>query len=379
MAYRAVLWSDEWPDGAKVWTFEEVDHHDLRKRGFVPVAGESERTFTPPPGTKPTESVRFRRWRSEDENRSCWLAETPDAFQPQPASSTSHGGFCSQCRRAMPPLRHSAFEFFERGTVRCRNCQTENDIWQMAVANTTESAGLALDIFNLGAFGISFLIELSPHEVKQIDLLGKGVPHDASILNLVFTTQGEGVHALLVQGNDALRRLNPAYVIVYGMPMGQARPDPVNIAVWAVWVKADDTEDAWRLIADALEAIKQDRRAQALALIHSAVEKVLKSLIREVVTSIQPGDLPDLTASVATAVVLPLLSNLAGGRPLPTEIRQLLLKLRAHRNKVSHGGVANGDISLPEASQLLVAGAFAFEYVRYLRWKFACAGKLPMR
>jgi hypothetical protein len=271
---------------------------------------------------------------------------------------------------------------FEHGRVTCRDCGTPNDIWRAALENAAERGGQVLSLRGLGASNTSFYIEMTPGETKTIDLTQYQIVFGAVVLDLQVTTIGEGVQALLVHGNDALRRTIDGPFALYGRPLGVARPDPINVQLHVLWVFEGDDSEPWRLIADAFEAFRHRKFGRSVAAMHTAFEVSLNRLIRDYVaatvdvkTAREFGS-RDLSAYGAANVYLPLLCS-AAGIPRPTkELTDKINLLRTRRNKVAHDALADDAIGTQAAAELVVAGIFGFEFVRFARMRLQMTGIL---
>ena len=375
MALRMVLWSDAWPEGATHWEFTSVEQHQLRQRGYVPI-DEAPRAFEPPRSGLPRATFRF--WRSEVERRGCWVADDPDAFRSTKGATGAYGGFCSNCSVALPALPEASYEYFERGSVLCRQCNVENDIWAMAIHTASEYEGRLLNLSNLGAFSTGFTIELSPTETRNVELLEYGIPAEAVILSLNFTAVGSGVQPLLIHGNEALRRFAGTTLLLYGQPFGDVRPDPINIQISVLWIYGRDNSEPWRLLGDAFEAVHQGRRSHVVVSAHSAFEvaDLVRDYLRTILARKTVGEM-ELTAWTALNVFMPLLCSAANVTPPAKDILERLNTLRSRRNKVAHAALHDDGFTGSETAELLVAGVFGFEFTRFLRWKLIVAGKLP--
>jgi hypothetical protein len=362
MALRMVLWQDEWPEGAKQWSFDSIEHQDLRRRGYAPV--EDLRTFSHPQ----TKTAAFRRWHSENEHRSCWVTEAPDALMNNPPGSGGHGGFCDTCKQAFPPLRQTAEEFFTIGSYTCTHCQVAFDLWEKMVRDATEWDGEVLNLTAIGAYSTPLRFELSPGETKTIDLKQHLRP-EAVILDVNFTPYGLGVDPIIVHGNTVPRTFgNP--MIVYGRPLGDPQPDPLDISTNITWIFDHGDRETWTRLAEAFDAWKLRKWGQTITAAASLVEIALGRLVR--------AALPSEQQTNAKALVQKHLPRLAAdtGMTLPPNLCQALDELRELRNRIMHEALADEALSQPNVARLLYASAFGVEFVRQAQWKLLGAGRI---
>jgi hypothetical protein len=366
MALRWVLWNDDWPTGTKKWEFVSVAHQELRKRGYAPDE-DTARQLLRLPNTN-IDGATFERWWSNTEQRACWVSDSYESLGETSTRTAAYAAFCSKCRYSMDPLPVMAQELFETGSVRCRHCSAENDLWTGTVAQAAEWDGRLLRLHALGAFETTARVEMRPGDTKEVRLAVYGIPLNALLVDVRFMAIGTGVHPLFIHGNDVFDRTVTEALWIYGRPMGEPEPDPIDVQVELTWVLNDNDAEPWTQIADALEAFRRRRLARTIISIQTAFEVALSRLIRHSHSIRQTSAAgARLNAARAFQQELPRIADAAGVRQLPAPITATLDLLRNRRNAVVHEALRDDEISGRETAELLIGGVFGFEYLRYIR------------
>jgi len=290
---------------------------------------------------------------------------------------SSWSGICEadDCRFALPPLREIADEFFTKGSAACRQCGCPVDVWNSACrhARDDHSKGY-VSLPGLGARLSPFIFELKSGETKELDFSSVGVPGDAIVLSVNYTSQGPGCFANELHGNESRHRMKGTRVKVFGVPaQGKKAPGPTRIACSVCWIHEADDSEPWLLLADALEASAARHYSKVLVPAHSLVEISVSRLIASMLSQHSSKEAVDrfiennLTSSSARNVLLPYVCAQASIPPLPDAIRGKLNRLATLRNHVVHRGLADPDLDKSEVGELLCAAIFGFEYVRFAR------------
>jgi len=293
----------------------------------------------------------------------------------------SHGRVCPTCRYVLPHLEELAADYFERNEVRCRNplCGKPVDLWDATVADMRRLGASFFGIISLGAKQTSFLVDLAPHEAKEIDLTQYGVPAEATILHLNFTPQlreGQGgCLPLLVHGNTAYPRSIGVKFWVYARPAVGEPESVVRVSVSVRWVSEDRDRISWIYLMDAFEALSARRYWSVVLPSYVAFELSLTPLLKGSLEKFASRDKVksfvrnELSSASGLNVVLPTLCGLVGAPRLPDAIRGELNHLRELRNDIVHNGVAKAGVDEKTAAVALCASIFGLEYVNYIRPK----------
>jgi hypothetical protein len=224
----------------------------------------------------------------------------------------------------------------------------------------------------LGAMHTSFLFDLSRGEHKELDLTAQGVPENATILRLNFTSQGGDCFAQLQHGNLANPRFIGPKVNVYGMPHDVGVAGGKTCAS-VTWIREKDSAASWLYLVDAFDAMASRKYWHVILPAHVGFEVALiplvKSALEKHVSTERVKDFLNdgLGISVALNIVLPLLCKISRAPRLQDEIRGQLNHLRDLRNKLVHEGLPKESVTEQLAGEMLTASVFGFEYVQFLR------------
>ncbi|MGO9642224.1 MAG: hypothetical protein ACLP1Y_13090 [Candidatus Acidiferrales bacterium] len=243
---------------------------------------------------------------------------------------------------------------------------------------TRSTAASFFALHALGAQQTSFLFDLARGEHKELDLAAQGVPEDAKILRLIFTSQGGDCFAQLTHANVAIPRFVGPKVHVYGLPH-EGGAAGVKTAAMVVWIRESDSADSRLYLADAFDAMASHRYWNVILPAHIGFEVALMPVVGNFLARRVGNDRVDdflnngLSLSAALNVLLPLIGQILAARPMPDEIRGKLNQLRRLRNQLAHEGLPRDSVTEGLAAEMLVASMFGIEYVRFLRARDASA------
>lgn len=293
-----------------------------------------------------------------------------DEFSPR---TLMWGACCQFCNIPLPPLRDTAALFFENGSVPCPNCRAPVDLWEVTKIDI-KRFGTPIGLGGLGANQTVFIFELSPGEMKTLDFTESGVPASALVVSVSYTAQERGCIPLELHGNEARSRSSKPKATVYGVSLGND-PARAKIAVMVTWVDEIEGSESWTMLADAFQAVTDNRFSRVVVPAYSAFEVSMTRLLRELLLTVTSKEsveefmVKDLSAAGAVNVLLPFICRTLGIKDLPDNIRGKLTRLRRLRNKVVHEGLRDDDVDKSEVAELLCAAVFGFEFVRYAREK----------
>lgn len=251
----------------------------------------------------------------------------------------------------------------------CKNCGLKSSLWEAALRLVRQASFFTID--SLGAAHASFLFDLSRGEHKELDLTEAGVPEDASILRLTFTSQGSDCFAQVTHGNLASPRSIGTKIHVYGIAHDGGVAGG-KTACSVTWIRAKDSAESWLYLVDAFEAMASRKYWQVILPAHIAFEVALMPLVRrgleQRVSKERVRDFLNdaLGVSAALNIILPLICEIWGVPRLQDDIRGQLNQLRDLRNETVHRGMPKQKVDETVAGELLVASVFGFEYVQFV-------------
>lgn len=253
----------------------------------------------------------------------------------------------------------------------CENCQERSSLWLAALRLIRESGAPFFTVDSLGASHTSFLFDLKPGEQKEIDLAAKGLPNDARILRLSFTSQGDGCVAQLSHGNIATPHLIGTTFHVYGKQLGEA-PREAKISANIAWIRETHISEGWRYLVDAFEAMTSRKYWNVILPAHVGFEVALIPLVERTLEKyvsrerVRDFSNSGLTMSTALNVIMPLVCRISGAPKIGDEIRGYLNRLRELRNKLVHEGLPKESVTEQTAAEMLTAAMFGYEYTQFL-------------
>ena len=305
-----------------------------------------------------------------------------DSSKEENTQHMEFGAVCLSCLHTQPPLDSVAAQYFEGKPILCRNaeCGKPVDYWE-ATLDFIGSKGIpTILLVSVGARETFFDFPLSAGGITEIDLTKYGIPADATVLGIDFTSQGAECAAQVIHPNLSLRSLKTKFH-VYGLPTSETSESKgeINVSATAAWVHNDEDTVSWSYLLDAFEAMASHRWRSVILPAYAAFEislspLVLAGLARHVSKTVLESFKGDksFTSSAALNVLLPILGKEARLPLLPESIRGGLNRLRGLRNKMVHEGVEHAAISQKVAGESLCAAVFGLEYLRYLRPRLLC-------
>jgi hypothetical protein len=285
------------------------------------------------------------------------------------------GAICLKCHHTQPPLDAVAERYFCGEEILCRNaeCNAPVDYWESTVNWFKETSVYPTMLISLGAEEKLIEINLKPYETKQIDLTAYQIPADATLLNLVFTSERMNCIPTVIDFNRVWPRPIGTKFFLYGIPVPDVS-DEGPISALVLWVHKDDESNSWSYLLDGFEAMAAKRFRSVILPAFSAFEVSLSPLVlnglrkhlpKKVVKDFEGQD--SFSSSSALNVLLPLLCKEAKLPTLPEKIQTQLNILRKLRNEIAHEGLANAEVTQRSAGESLCASVFGLEYLRYIR------------
>jgi hypothetical protein len=267
--------------------------------------------------------------------------------------------------------------YFEGKQIRCRNeeCNKPLDVWKATLDFVGGEGMPTILLVSVGAHETFFDITLEAGSIKEIDLTQHGIPEDAILLGIMFTSHGANCFPLLMHENLVSLRSLKTKFHVYGLEASDGE-EGGSIAVSVAWVRTGDNTISWSYLLDAFEAMASHRWRSVILPSYAAFEIALSPLVLAGLTKHVSKGVVDsfkseksFSSSAALNVLLPILCKEARLPLLPEVIRGRLNELRKLRNNMVHEGVENADVSQEVAGESLCASVFGLEYLRFIRPK----------
>jgi hypothetical protein len=238
---------------------------------------------------------------------------------PEFPRTYSYAASCPACGFVTPSLGDISGSYFEEGALQCKNCSRKFDLWEAALDRLIALTGFTTSLSALGPRVTHLRIRVPANRTAELEQIS-----------------GE------------------------------------NVGVTVLWAPNEDSA-AWLYLVDAIEAVSVRRYSQAIVPAHAAAEISISPIVSAILqrystkTNVTRLMKRELSFSSVLNVVVPLICELVGAKPLSGVVRDNLNALRRLRNDFVHEGVLPGAIDELEITRFLCAAAFGHEYGKYLR------------
>lgn len=281
---------------------------------------------------------------------------------------------CVHCGRLLGIKSPDVTKLYFRGIgVPCPNCRKTLDWWDLMVRSIRENTWPQQVFHLIGAQETLTMIKLYPDRTTQLKLAEMGIPEDAKVLDINYTSQdGGGLSALESHGNNPHRfkheirhdiLLHPA-PFHYGDPTGET-----TVSVCITWVPHTTNDEAWENLVSACRAFYSRQYQAAVIPANVAVEarlsRLLTAFLEPFVSKKRSESFFEVAAtySYQLNVLLPVFAALRGVAQLPDQMRGYLNTLRSYRNEIAHRGTTEKALEQAEMANCLCAALFAFHYL----------------
>ena len=162
--------------------------------------------------------------------------------------AVSHAGTCPKCHYVLPPIAQAAPTYFDHGYITCCRCGERVDVWDAVLTRMKIQPPVpTISLVCLGATTTHFEREITADKYHMIDLSEVGVPKDATVLQVGYTTQGvqgdPGVMPIELHGNVPQRRIigNVLHLLGRALTSGDSLGTVSRVLIWVLWVQVLDS------------------------------------------------------------------------------------------------------------------------------------------
>lgn len=292
--------------------------------------------------------------------------------------AVSHAGTCPKCHYVLPPIAQAAPTYFDHGYITCCRCGERVDVWDAVLTRMKIQPPVpTISLVCLGATTTHFEREITADKYHMIDLSEVGVPKDATVLQVGYTTQGvqgdPGVMPIELHGNVPQRRIigNVLHLLGRALTSGDSLGTVSRVLIWVLWVPKDERE-SWSYIVNGFDAFVAQHYDRVIVPAQSAVEISTMPIIRELlerhasISNVKNFMGERLSFANVVNVLLPFMCGQAAIPKLPDKIRDSLSTLRAIRNNLVHRGLGGNEVTAGQAAEGLCAAVFGCEYARFV-------------
>jgi hypothetical protein len=283
---------------------------------------------------------------------------------------------CIHCGKFIPIKDCRITQLYFTGVeIPCPYCKGPLDLWDLMLKTIREDFS-PLNVFALiGAQGTVTTIQMRPDEPLTLKLTDIGIPEDAKVLDINYTSQGGSLVALESHTNNPHRfRHNIRHEIVFHpVPFRHGEPKiETKVAVFITWAPHTANDEAWENLISSCRSYYSRQYVSAVLPANVAVEARLSRLLtsfleqfvgkKRVARFLEDG----ATYSHQLNVLLPVFATLRGVGQLPDLIRSHLNTLRSYRNDIGHKGAPTKKLEQDEMANCLCAALFAFQYLNLI-------------
>lgn len=281
---------------------------------------------------------------------------------------------CNSCRHAMPSGADVFLAYFQHGAAQCPNCGGQTDWWGLVLSALRENEWESNVFFLLGARVTRFRIKLIREQILSLNFGDYGVPADATIVDVHFSSVGGGLVPGEIQSNQPYRRGRsiPHRRGLYPVPLFPFAAGESRVDVHATWIAHVEGDDVWIDLVNAFRSYFVAEYSAAIIPANVAIESRMSRLLtgcleqvvgRQYVTGFLTNG---ATYNYQLNVLLPLLARLIGFHPLPDHIRGALNRLRNYRNTIAHKGTPATPPARNDVAEWLCASMFGIHYTNLM-------------
>lgn len=311
------------------------------------------------------------------------MMKVPSAAEINDALSTPFV-VCPNCGNGLRGGLELIDDFLIGNSLRCEKCCSVTDGWKAFLATMSHPSPFIQDKASLfvGYKTKTFHVLVAPGGTTEIDFRDHGVPIGSSILRLIYTPNGVGVHPIELHSNNVPLRRGNSNVLIYGKPcdpsVGYLAQPSVKISVYVVFAEASADEYTLTALARAFAAMAVDEFVEMVIPATMAVEFTCKRLINDLKQVLQLEIEGSKDKDLLPNVVTPHIATALNVPQLNREILQKIARLWGQRDNVAHRGHLHQPYDRTNAIPQLAAAVFAFRYCQLLRQKAQEKGLLPL-
>jgi hypothetical protein len=284
-------------------------------------------------------------------------------------STTQPYTVCQECKAGSLPINDKiTLDYFYSKEIKCPKCGSLIDWWNQILTQIRWPVA-NFSLAPAGAFSTWLLLTMKPGEVTTIKLDDFGIPHNARLLQVGYTAQGEGLIPLEQHGNVPRRHIIPHTIHLYGRPFGNPVPH-TEVVMEILWIPSSEDEESWQNLVLAFEAFHNKSYESTIIPANVAVESLLHRVLSDALYSIASSKHVDNFLETAATyghqlnVLLPFVVSTLSMPVLPEHIRGILNRLKKSRNQMAHQGKLVNVANEQEAAEYICASFFTFIYIK---------------
>lgn len=281
---------------------------------------------------------------------------------------------CPECHQQIQIDDYQISDYFSDKTVQCSG-NHEGINWWKLVSRAVEKNFMRNQAFVfIGAKTNLFNIKIKQQEKLTYKFSDDGIPSDAKVLYVNYTTQNGNLFPIETHGNISNRRLSyKDEVTVFPAPLhADDLGEESDVSVMVSWVPKTLNDESLLSLTDAFESYTHHDYAAMIVpanvAVESAMTRLLNSHLQKYIGKKRIEEFFKDGASYGNQlnVLIPLIAAQNKLPILSDQIRGTLNKLRNYRNDLAHTGALKTQLAHKEAAELLCGSLFGFHYVRHI-------------
>jgi hypothetical protein len=286
--------------------------------------------------------------------------------------------FCRSCSHGIPIEHQIWFEYFEGVLSKCLHCGVEYD-WHTVIKENLQAIPFSSVILApVGAYQTIIREQLIVGRQLSVDFRKNGIPDNAKIIDINYTTVGGNVFPLELRGNSPSSFEYTSHVTLHPVSFSNnSKEENSELNISLTWVPGGANDESWNNLGTAFENFLKKNYKACIIPANVAVESKLSGLLSRYLKNIVSKDkakrfLEDgATYSHQMNVVLPMIIHERKISFLNESILGKLNRLRKIRNEIGHEGKSGTVLDKNETADLLSAALLGFHYLKLVEEKLS--------
>lgn len=267
--------------------------------------------------------------------------------------------------------------YFDARTANCTDCGAQIDFWTAMCDTIGRNFALTQTYAVIGAKQTSFTFELKAQQHLEIVFAEQGIPKDATILSINYTSGGsEVVFPVELHGNTPKWTAPLERISLYGIYRGDQPSARSEVHCMITWFLAPTIDNGWQYLVDAFREYSAGQWRNAVIPANVAAESALFLAafqgLQACRLELPTKEFEEFLVNKASyayqvKLLLPLLADIKGIPRMPRPIISKLNQLRNARNDLAHRGVTKQELRQDTVAELLAAATFGFRYAHFFR------------
>jgi len=184
---------------------------------------------------------------------------------------------CSLCKAPMLVTNELFDKFFNNEKFRCIRCMNNIDIEEQI------EYAIELNLMNNGLYHLLglpskiYTVILQKEKSKTINFSDFGIPEEAIIVYINYTTQNTDVSTVQVHGNVPYVNLPQKEVTLYPIPMSEKVENEIETSIMIMWSDNKDVEIKYLL--DAINYFNMQKYDEMIIPLNIAIEAYITSVL----------------------------------------------------------------------------------------------------